>query len=55
VPINRSDVYTRGYCLEHPRDLTPTDLHTTEAQHGHYFDKPLRTIFRTHAAIADRR
>ena len=39
VPINRSDVYTRGYCLEHLRDLTLTDLHTTEAQHGHSFDK----------------
>jgi hypothetical protein len=48
VPINRSDVYTRGYCLEHLRDLTLIDLHTTEVQHGHYFDKPLRTIFQTH-------
>ena len=41
VPINKSDVYTRGYSLEHLRDLTLTDLHTTEAQNGGYFDKTL--------------
>ena len=46
VPINRSDVYTRGYSLEHLRDLTLTDLHTTEAQNGHYFDATLRRLFR---------
>jgi hypothetical protein len=46
VPINRSDVYTRGYSLEHLRDLTLTDLHTTEAQNGHYFDTTLRRLFR---------
>ncbi|NEV64387.1 class I SAM-dependent DNA methyltransferase [Thiorhodococcus minor] len=45
VPINKSDVYTRGYSLEHLRDLTLTDLHTTEAQNGHYFDKTLRKLF----------
>lgn len=46
VPINRSDVYTRGYSLEHLRDLTLTDLHTTEAQNGRYFDATLRRLFR---------
>lgn len=45
VPINKSDVYTRGYSLEHLRDLNLTDLHTTEAQNGHYFDKTLRKLF----------
>jgi hypothetical protein len=34
------------YSLEHLRDLTMTDLHTTEAQNGHYFDKTLRKLFR---------
>ncbi|WPL17970.1 Type I restriction-modification system methyltransferase subunit [Thiorhodovibrio winogradskyi] len=45
VPINASDVYTRSYSLEHLRDLTLTDLHTTEAQNGQYFDKTLRKLF----------
>ena len=45
VPINRSDVYTRGYSLEHLRDLTLTDLHATQAQQGGYFDKTLRKLF----------
>ncbi|WP_295577167.1 N-6 DNA methylase, partial [uncultured Lamprocystis sp.] len=45
VPIDRSAVYTRGYSLEHLRDLTLTDLHTTQAQNGHYFDKTLRKLF----------
>ena len=50
VPINRSDVYTRGYSLEHLRDLTLTDLHTTQAQQGGYFDKTLRKLFSLVAA-----
>jgi len=45
VPINKSDVYTRGYSLEHLRDLTLTDLHTTAAQNGGYFDKTLKKLF----------
>ncbi|MER2625329.1 MAG: N-6 DNA methylase [Accumulibacter sp.] len=45
VPINKSDVYTRGYSLEHLRDLTLTDLHTTEAQNGGYFDQTLKKLF----------
>ncbi len=45
VPINKSDVYTRGYSLEHLRDLTLTDLHTTEAQNGGYFHKTLKKLF----------
>lgn len=45
VPINKSDVYARGYSLESLRDLTLTDLHTTEAQNGLYFDKTLRKLF----------
>ncbi len=50
VPINRSDVYTRGYSLEHLRDLTLTDLHTTQAQQGGYFDQTLRKLFNLVAA-----
>ena len=45
VPINKSDIYTRGYSLEHLRDLTLIDLHTTAAQNGGYFDKTLRKLF----------
>ncbi|MCC7277869.1 MAG: class I SAM-dependent DNA methyltransferase [Chromatiaceae bacterium] len=50
VPINRSDVYTRGYSLEHLRDLTLTNLHTTQAQQGGYFDQTLRKLFNLVAA-----
>ncbi len=50
VPINRSDVYTRGYSLEHLRDLTLIDLHTTQAQNGGYFDQTLRKLFTLVAA-----
>jgi hypothetical protein len=46
VPINKSDVYARGYSLESLRDLTLTDLRSTEAQNGLYFDKTLRKLFR---------
>jgi type I restriction-modification system DNA methylase subunit len=45
VPINKSDVYARGYSLESLRDLTLVDLHTTEAQNGGYFDKTLKRLF----------
>ncbi len=45
VPINKSDVYARGYSLESLRDLTLVDLHTTEAQNGGYFDKTLKKLF----------
>lgn len=45
VPINKSDVYARGYSLESLRDLTLTDLRTTEAQNGRYFDQTLRKLF----------
>lgn len=50
VPINKSDVYTRSYSLEHLRDLTLTDLHTTEAQNGGYFDQTLKKLFALVAA-----
>ncbi|SDX37271.1 Eco57I restriction-modification methylase domain-containing protein [Thiocapsa roseopersicina] len=45
VPINSSDVYARGYSLEALRDLTLTDLRSTEAQNGGYFDTSLRKLF----------
>ena len=50
VPINSSDVYARGYSLEALRDLTLTDLRSTEAQNGGYFDKSLRKLFALVAA-----
>ncbi|MCP5197926.1 MAG: class I SAM-dependent DNA methyltransferase [Gammaproteobacteria bacterium] len=45
VPIDKSDVYTRSYSLEHLRDLTLVDLHSTEAQNGRYFDLTLKKLF----------
>ena len=45
VPIDKSDVYTRSYSLEHLRDLTLVDLHDTEAQNGRYFDLTLKKLF----------
>lgn len=58
VPINKSEIYARGYSLESLRDLTLVDLHTTEAQHGRYFDKTIKRLFRLVAEgnrIADHR
>ena len=46
VPINKSDIYARGYSLESLRDLSLVDLHTTEAQNGRYLDKTLKRLFR---------
>ena len=46
VPIQKSDIYAKGYSLESLRDLELVPLHTTEAREGHYFDSTLRQLFR---------
>ena len=46
VPIQKSDIYAKGYSLESLRDLEMVPLQTTEARDGRYFDATLRQIFR---------
>jgi hypothetical protein len=46
VPIQKSDIYAKGYSLESLRDLEMVPLQTTEARDGHYFDATLRQLFR---------
>lgn len=45
VPIQKSDVYLKGYSLESLRDLELTPLNTPQARDGHYFDTSLRQLF----------
>ena len=46
VPIQKSDIYAKGYSLESLRDLELVPLQTTEAREGRYFDATLRQLFR---------
>jgi hypothetical protein len=46
VPIQKSDIYAKGYSLESLRDLEMVPLQTTEARNGRYFDATLRQLFR---------
>jgi hypothetical protein len=46
VPIQKSDIYAKGYSLESLRDLEMVTLLTTEARNGCYFDASLRQLFR---------
>ena len=46
VPIQKSDIYAKGYSLESLRDLEMVPLQTTEARDGRYFDATLRQLFR---------
>ena len=46
VPIQKSDIYAKGYSLESLRDLEMVPLQTTEARDGHFFDATLRQLFR---------
>jgi hypothetical protein len=46
VPIQKSDIYAKGYSLESLRDLEMVPLQTTEAREGRYFDATLRQLFR---------
>jgi hypothetical protein len=46
VPIQKSDIYAKGYSLESLRDLEMVPLQSTEARNGRYFDATLRQLFR---------
>jgi hypothetical protein len=45
VPMQKSNVYEKGYSLESLRDLELVPLNTPEARDGHYFDATLRRLF----------
>lgn len=45
VPIQKSEVYAKGYSLESLRDLELTQLNTSTARDGKYFDATLRRLF----------
>lgn len=46
VPIQKSDIYAKGYSLESLRDLEMVPLQSSEARDGRYFDATLRQLFR---------
>ncbi|MEM5299072.1 class I SAM-dependent DNA methyltransferase [Burkholderia sp. JPY481] len=46
VPIQKSEVYLKGYSLESLRDLEMQPLATQHAREGRYFDLTLRRLFR---------
>ena len=45
VPIQKSDVYLRGYSLESLRELELVTLNDPASREGMYFDKTLRKLF----------
>ncbi|MGK5092821.1 class I SAM-dependent DNA methyltransferase [Deltaproteobacteria bacterium TL4] len=45
VPIQKSEIYAKGYSLEALRDLELTQLNTPTARDGMYFDTTLRRLF----------
>ncbi|CAI06257.1 N6 adenine-specific DNA methyltransferase [Aromatoleum aromaticum EbN1] len=45
VPIQKSEIYAKGYSLESLRDLELTALNTPAARDGRYFDATLRRLF----------
>jgi hypothetical protein len=45
VPIQKSEIYARGYSLESLRDLELTQLSTSAARDGFFFDATLRRLF----------
>ncbi len=45
VPIQKSEIYARGYSLESLRDLELTPLNTAAARDGLFFDATLRRLF----------
>lgn len=45
VPIQKSEVYLKGYSLESLRDLELQPLNTPQAREGKYFDITLRRLF----------
>jgi hypothetical protein len=46
VPIQKSEIYAKGYSLESLRDLELTPLNTPASRYGSYFDDTLRKLFR---------
>ena len=46
VPIQKSEIYAKGYSLESLRDLELTPLNTPASRDGSYFDDTLRKLFR---------
>ncbi|MCV2363128.1 class I SAM-dependent DNA methyltransferase [Paucibacter sp. DJ1R-11] len=46
VPIQKSEVYRRGYSLESLRDLEEQPLPTPQSRDGKYFDATLRRLFK---------
>jgi hypothetical protein len=45
VPIQKSETYAKGYSLESLRDLELTQLNTSAARDGQFFDATLRRLF----------
>ena len=45
VPIQKSEVYAKGYSLESLRDLELVPLNTTTSRNGTFFDATLRRLF----------
>lgn len=45
VPIQKSETYAKGYSLESLRDLELTQLNTSAARDGLFFDATLRRLF----------
>ena len=45
VPIQKSEIYAKGYSLESLRDLELTQLNTPTARDGFFFDATLRRLF----------
>jgi len=45
VPIQKSEIYAKGYSLESLRDLELTQLNTSTARDGLFFDATLRRLF----------
>ena len=45
VPIQKSEVYAKGYSLESLRDLELTQLNTPASREGMFFDATLRRLF----------
>ncbi len=46
VPIQKSEIYLKGYSLEALRDLETVALNTPQAREGSYFDTSLRRLFK---------
>ncbi|NMF86942.1 class I SAM-dependent DNA methyltransferase [Aromatoleum petrolei] len=46
VPIDKSEVYLKGYSLESLRDLEIQPLSTPHSRNGFYFDATLRRLFK---------